>query len=213
MRALIRLNYSRYLWASLVIGDTFVFKSVAPENFSWHVWSPNLKMGYYLNKRGQTPAFKVSTKWQKNKCVSKYLLININPNFSRDASLPGIKIKMKTHWDWVWKITIQRSGGFNFSWTLRKFYSWTCQNQLHSTIRICISYLDRVPGLWRRPLEGENHLKGADAAGKLPGGDRPQRGVRVNLVSQHRGPEHLEMCVLAKSHLVSVCSCYYVRRL
>ena len=113
-----------------------MFKSVAPENFSWHVWSPNLKLGYYL-KGARHPHLKFPRNFRRKKCVSKYHLININPNFSRDAGLPGIKIKMKTHWDWVWKITIQRSGGFNFPWTLRKFYSWTCQNQLHA-IRICI---------------------------------------------------------------------------
>ena len=169
-----------------------MFKSVAPENFSWHVWSPNLKLGYYL-KGARHPHLKFPRNFRRKKCVSKYHLININPNFSRDAGLPGIKIKMKTHWDWVWKITIQRSGGFNFSWTLGKFYSWTCQNELLS-IRICISYLDRVPGLRRGPLEGGHHLEGAGAAGELPGAHRPQRGVRVNLVSQHRGPEHLQRC-------------------
>ena len=90
---------------------------------------------YIILKWSQTPAFKVSTNWRKNVCF-KISSHKHKSKFLPRRGLPGIKIKMKTHWDWVWKITIQRSGGFNFPWTLRKFYSWTCQNQLHFTLAL-----------------------------------------------------------------------------
>ena len=136
----------RILVQSFVIRHTFVFKSVAPEYLGRHVGGPNLE--YISLIFHQTPASRLSTSWRKNMCF------RISPHKHKSWFLPSPgppeptwnkdTLGLKNDYSAIW---------IQFLWTLRKFYSWTCQNQLLESIsflfeactRTVLECLDRKP--------------------------------------------------------------------
>ena len=126
--------------------------------------------------------FKISSHKHKSKFLQRRKSAR-----DKDKNEDTLGLGLKNYYSAIWRIQFP----LNFEKVLLLNLSEPIT--LYTGPALVPAHLHGVARLRRGPLEGEHHLECTRAAGQLAGTHRPQGRVRVYLVSQHRGPEHLQI--------------------